>query len=379
MAEFSSPVPAVEPSPCFVLDEQALERNLTLLSQVCSSAGVSLLMALKAFALPSIFPRIATAAQGAAVSSLNELVLARDCFAGNLHAYAPVYRDDEWPVFAAACHRVTFNSLNQFHHFYPKHGDISCGLRINPHFSPVSNALYNPCAPGSRLGLTAAELDSGLPPGVEGLHCHNLCESDAESTAITLQAIEEHFGRFLPDIHWLNLGGGHLLTRAGYDTDRFIRSMQEFRNRHPHIELIIEPGAAFVWDTGTLVATVLDIVINDGIRTAILDTSFATHMPDCLEMPYRPQVEGELSEPSEWGYRLGGCSCLAGDWVGDYYFPSELKIGQRIQFCDMMHYTMVKTNTFNGINLPAIAIRHRDGTLEVLRTFGPESVQSRLP
>jgi len=258
---------------------------------------------------------------------------------------------------------------------------ISCGLRINPHYSPVETDLYNPCVAGSRLGVTAEKLAAagGPPTGIDGLHFHVLCESRPEHLRLALEAVERHFGKWLDEVKWLNLGGGHLMTHADYDCDELIALLREFRARHPHLRLIMEPGSAFTWRTGYLVSTVEDIVENDGVTTAMLDVSFSCHMPDCLEMPYKPAIVG-AHEPAagEKRWRMGGTSCLAGDYYGDWAFDHELRVGERILFEDMIHYTMVKTTMFNGVQHPAIVIAHRDGTTEIVRTFGYEDFKHRM-
>ncbi|MDX9980261.1 MAG: carboxynorspermidine decarboxylase [Lentisphaeria bacterium] len=361
--------PADLPSPCFVLEQAALRRNLAVLARVQREAGVKIILALKGFAMHAAFPEVRRVLPGCTASSLYELRLAHEEFGGEVHAYAPVYPERDFPEYARHCTHLTFNSLAQCERFRDRAPGVSLGLRVNPQYSPVETDLYNPCVPGSRLGIRAELLGDRLPAGVEGLHVHNLCESAAEATARTLLAIEEHFGRFLPDLRWLNLGGGHLMTRAGYDLDGLIAALRAFRQRHPHLEIILEPGSAVAWDTGVLVATVEDVVASGGIHTAILDASFATHMPDCLEMPYRPNVE-DAWEPDGrgWECRLGGCSCLAGDFVAGYAFAQPLRPGDRVVFRDMMHYTMVKTNTFNGIPLPAIGILGEDGGFQLVQT-----------
>jgi carboxynorspermidine decarboxylase len=361
--------PADLPSPCFVLELADLRRNLAVFARVQREAEVKTILALKGFAMHAAFPEVRQVLPGCTASSPYELRLAYEEFAGEVHAYAPVYTDGDFPEFAARCTHLTFNSLAQYERFRDRAPGVSLGLRVNPQYSPVETDLYNPCVPGSRLGIRAELLGDSLPEGVEGLHVHNLCESKAEATARTLLAIEEHFGRFLPGLKWLNLGGGHLMTRKGYDVDGLTAALRAFRERHPHLEIILEPGSAVAWDTGVLVTTVEDIVESGGLRTAILDASFATHMPDCLEMPYRPEVEGAHEPDGQgWECRLGGCSCLAGDYVPGYAFDQPLRVGDRVILRDMMHYTMVKTNTFNGIPLPHIGMLEEDGSFRLVQT-----------
>ncbi len=360
--------PATLPSPCFVLEVADLRRNLAIMERVQREAGVKIILAFKGFAMPAAFPEVRRVLPGCTASSPYELRLAHEEFGGEVHAYAPVYTDRDFPDFARHCTHLTFNSLAQYERFRDRAAGVSLGLRVNPQYSPVETDLYNPCVPGSRLGIRAELLGDRLPRGIEGLHVHNLCESSAEATARTLAAIEEHFGRFLPRLQWLNLGGGHLMTRQGYDVAGLIAALHAFRQRHPHLEIILEPGSAVAWDTGVLVATVEDVVASGGIHTAILDASFATHMPDCLEMPYRPNVEGAWEpDGTGWECRLGGCSCLAGDFVAGYAFAQPLRPGDRVVFRDMMHYTMVKTNTFNGIPLPSIGVLDTEGEFHLIQ------------
>ena len=264
---------------------------------------------------------------------------------------------------------------------------VSCGIRVNPEYSEVEVELYNPCAPGTRFGVTADLLPDRLPEGIEGFHCHCHCESDSYELERTLRHIEKKFGRWFPQLKWLNLGGGHLMTREGYDTAHLVRLLQGLRSRYPHLHIILEPGSAFAWQTGPLVASVVDVVESRGIRTAILDVSFTCHMPDCLEMPYQPRVRGAESLPADTVkyarkedhvYRLGGNSCLSGDYMGSWRFDHELEVGERVLFEDMIHYTIVKTTMFNGIRHPSIAMLHADGTLEVYRTFRYEDYRDRM-
>jgi carboxynorspermidine decarboxylase len=371
--------PHAVPSPCFVLEERALQRNLEVLERVQADSGASIILALKGFAMFSVFPQLRRVLAGTTASSLFEARLGYEEFGPNVHAYAPAYIERDWDELARYCKHITFNSLAQFERYHKRGNGNSFGLRINPEYSPVKTDLYNPCVRGSRFGVRAAQVSSGLPPDVQGLHCHNLCESDSAAVARTLEQIERLFGHLLPAVKWLNLGGGHLMTRRGYDVDHLIAQLTAFRARHPHVDIILEPGSAVAWQTGVLVATVQDVVEADGIRTAILDASFATHMPDCLEMPYRPEIRG-ASMPADGKptYRMGGCSCLAGDMVGDYSFEKPLHIGQRLVFEDMMHYTMVKTNMFNGVNLPTIGIWHENDTFEEVRSFTYQDYRNRL-
>lgn len=368
------------PSPSFVLDVALLERNLAVIDRVRTESGAEVIVALKACATWRIFPLLAAHSDGATASSLAEARLVYEEYGQRAHTYAPVYTEKEFDEIVRYSDYVTFNSLAQYERFGPKAimSGISCGLRVNPGFSPVGTDLYNPCCEGSRLGVPSESLAS-LPAGIEGLHFHALCESGADDLARVLEAFEQRFGRFLPQLKWLNLGGGHLITREGYDIDRLIGLLQGLKQRYPGLRLILEPGSAFTWRTGYLVATVEDIVRNGGTDTAMLNVSFACHMPDCLEMPYKPAILGAHDPaPGEVRWRMGGNSCLAGDFCGDWAFDCQPKVGDRIVFEDMIHYTMVKTTMFNGVSHPAIVLAHPDGTTEVVRSFGYEDYKNRM-
>lgn len=372
------------PSPCYVIDEVRLRRNLQLIDSVQKRAGVKIIMAFKAFALWKVFPIIREYGFTTTASSLSEAKLAVDEMHSLAHTYAPVYTEKELPEILSCSSHITFNSLAQIERFLPvvKKADhpISIGLRINPGYSPVETALYNPCGPGSRLGVTAQNLKGLLPNVVDGLHCHNLCESDSYELEKTIRIIERDFSSQLDAVKWINFGGGHLMTRADYDVEHLIAVLKEFRSRHPHLEVIMEPGSAFAWQTGELVATVEDIVENEGVKTAMLNMSFACHTPDCLEMPYQPDVFGASSH-SEKGlpsYRLGGNSCLSGDYIGDWAFTYPLKVGSRVVFKDMIHYTTVKTLMFNGISHPSLVLWTRDGEAKILREYSYEDYKLRM-
>lgn len=369
------------PSPCYVMDEAAFRRNLALIRSVKERAGVEIIMAFKAFAMWSVFPIVREYITCSTASSLAEARLACEELGSRAHTYAPVYTEREFPAIMQCSSHITFNSLTQFERFYPLTvgHDISCGLRINPECSVVETDLYNPAVPGSRLGVVADRLPDRLPEGIEGLHCHALCESSSYDLERLLAAIEDKFGRYLPHIKWLNLGGGHLMTREGYDTEHLIRLLRAFNARYPHLQLILEPGSAFAWRTGVLVSTVQDVVENGGVRTAMLDVSFACHMPDCLEMPYKPAIVGATDEvPGKPTYRMGGNSCLAGDFYGSWSFDRELKPGDRIVFEDMIHYTMVKTTMFNGVSHPSIGLWTLDNRFRLIREFGYEDYKARM-
>lgn len=371
------------PSPSYVLDERLLDANLALIDRVRRESGAEIIVALKACAMWSIFPELARHSDGATASSAAEARLVLEEFGCMAHTYAPVYTDRNIEEILRCSNHITFNSLAQYERFAPMAilRGISCGLRINPGYSPVETDLYNPCVAGSRLGVTAAQLAAhgGLPAGIEGLHFHVLCESRPEHLRLALEAVERHFGEYLDRVQWLNMGGGHLMTHADYDCDALIALLREFKARHPHLRLILEPGSAFTWRTGYLVSTVEDIVENGGVTTAMLDVSFACHMPDCLEMPYKPAIVG-AHEPAagEKRWRMGGTSCLAGDYCGDWAFDHDLKVGERIVFEDMIHYTMVKTTMFNGVAHPSIVIARRDGRIDLIRAFGYEDFKNRM-
>ena len=371
------------PSPSYVLDERLLDANLALIDRVRRESGAEIIVALKACAMWSIFPELARHSDGATASSAAEARLVLEEFGCMAHTYTPVYTDRNIEEILRCSNHITFNSLAQYERFAPMAilRGISCGLRINPGYSPVETDLYNPCVAGSRLGVTAAQLAAhgGLPRGIEGLHFHVLCESRPEHLRLALEAVERHFGEYLDHVQWLNMGGGHLMTHADYDCDALIALLREFKARHPHLRLILEPGSAFTWRTGYLVSTVEDIVENGGVTTAMLDVSFACHMPDCLEMPYKPAIVG-AHEPAagEKRWRMGGTSCLAGDYCGDWAFDHELKVGERIVFEDMIHYTMVKTTMFNGVAHPSIVIARRDGRIDLIRAFGYEDFKNRM-
>ena len=371
------------PSPCYVLDEELLDRNLAVIDRVRRESGAEIIVALKACAMWSIFPELAAHADGATASSAAEARLVSEEFGSPAHTYAPTYTDRNIDEILRCSSHITFNSLTQYERFGQRAliNGLSCGLRINPAYSPVETDLYNPCVPGSRLGVTAEQLAAcgGLPEGIEGLHFHVLCESRPEHLRLALEAVEERFGACLDRVKWLNMGGGHLMTHADYDCDELIALLRAFKARHPHLRLILEPGSAFTWRTGYLVSTVEDVVVNGDVRTAMLDVSFACHMPDCLEMPYKPAILG-AHEPAdgEKRWRMGGTSCLAGDFYGDWAFDHELQVGERIVFEDMIHYTMVKTTMFNGVQHPSIVIVRRDGRVEVVREFGYEDYKTRM-
>ena len=371
------------PSPCYVMEERLLRRNLSLIKEVKERAGVNIILAFKAFALWKAFPIVREYIPFSTASSKFEAQLAFEEMGSRAHTYSPAYTEADFHAILKYSSHVTFNSLTQFERFYPMvqadGNRVSCGLRINPEYSDVETDLYNPCAPGSRMGVVRDLLGDRLPEGIEGLHFHTLCESDSYDLEKTLKVVEERFGSFLPHIKWLNMGGGHLMTRKGYDTEHLIHLLRSFRSRYPNLEIIMEPGSAFAWQTGFLLTTVVDIVENHGIRTAIIDASFTCHMPDCLEMPYKPVIRGAMEPtPGLPTYRIGGNSCLSGDFMGDWSFERPLQVGDRLIFEDMIHYTIVKTTMFNGIPHPALALWSKDDRLVMYRQFGYEDYKNRM-
>lgn len=370
------------PSPCYVIDEERFRKNLSLIKRVSDESGAEIILAFKGFAMWGVFPIIKEYVSGAAASSADEARLCYEEIGSPAHTYSPVFRDYDFSSVLRYSSHVTFNSLNQYNKYsnilrnYSK--KISAGIRINPEFSEVSHALYNPCSPGSRLGVTAGDLGNDLPQGIDGFHFHILFESDSYALEKVLNIVEVKFGRYFSKIRWINMGGGHLLTKKDYDVDHLIRILRKFREKSG-LHVILEPGSAFAWETGELVSTVEDIVENHGIRTAIMDVSFTAHMPDCLEMPYKPKILG-ATDPVEGKptYRLGGNSCLSGDVMGEWSFETELCPGDRIVFLDMIHYTMVKTTTFNGVHHPSIGIWTTGHNFRLIREFGYEDYKSRL-
>ena len=373
-------------TPIYIIEEEKLRRNLRLISGVARESNVEIILAFKAFALWKTFPIFREYINSTTASSLSEARLALEEFGAKAHTFSPAYTDEEIDEIAQCSSHLTFNSLTQYERYHErvgKTGQVSIGLRVNPEYSEVGTALYNPCAPGTRFGVTCEKLPERLPADIEGFHCHCHCESGADVLERTLVHIEAKFARWFPQLKWLNLGGGHLMTRKDYDVPRLIAILKGLHERYPWLKIILEPGSAFAWQTGPLVSHVVDVVEDKGIRTAILDVSFTCHMPDCLEMPYMPEVRGAEwveggSQPSPFTYRLGGNSCLSGDFLGDWVFGHELQVGEEVVFEDMIHYTTVKTTMFNGITHPAIGMLHTDGRLEVLRRFGYEDYRARM-
>jgi carboxynorspermidine decarboxylase len=370
------------PSPCFVIDEERLRKNMSLIRLVAAESGAEIILAFKGFAMWGVFDILKEYISGAAASSLNEARLCFEEIGSPAHTYSPVYKDNEFDSILKYSSHITFNSLNQYLKYSGRikefHGRISPGLRINPEFSEISHSIYNPCSTGSRLGITAEDLHKGLPEGIEGLHFHVLFESDSFALEKVLKTVETRFGKLFSRIKWINMGGGHLITGNSYDTRHLIKIIRDFRKR-TGLHVILEPGSAFAWETGELAATVEDIVVNQGIATAILDVSFTAHMPDCLEMPYKPKILNAIDRVAgKPTYRLGGNSCLSGDFMGEWSFDNKLEPGDRIIFLDMIHYTMVKTTTFNGVQHPSIGIWTKEGKFRLIREFGYEDYKNRL-
>ncbi len=378
-------------TPYYLVHEALLRRNLQLIRQIANEAGVEFILAFKAFALWKTFPIFREYITHTTASSPGEARLALEEFGSKAHTYSPAYEEDTFDDIVRCSSHVTFNSLSQYVRFRDRIAGAteppSIGLRINPERSEIGTALYDPCAPGSRFGLTVDQLPDQLPADIEGFHCHCHCESGADVTARTVERIMERFGYWLPQLKWLNLGGGHLVTRKGYDVPLLVRTLKNLRAAYPDLQVILEPGSAFAWQTGELVSEVVDIVENKGIKTAILNVSFTCHMPDCLEMPYHPAVRGaetledardEMLEREPNVYRLGGNSCLSGDYMSAWRFDHPLRVGERIVFEDMIHYTTVKTTTFNGIRHPSFCIERLDGRVETLRAFSYADYRDRM-
>lgn len=370
------------PSPAYVLEMAKLRQNLALIADVQRRSGVSIILALKGFAMWKVFPIVAEYLKGATASSLNEARLIFEEMGCLAHTYAPVYLPEEFDEIMRYSSHITFNTINQYSRYRPQLAlaphRISPGIRVNPEFSEVEVDLYNPCAVGSRLGELRSAFKNGLPDGVEGLHFHTLCESSSYDLEKVLNAFEKRFAEFFPQLKWVNFGGGHLMTRKGYDVEHLVQLLTGFHQKY-NLEVILEPGSAIAWETGILKATVLDIIESSGIKTAMTDISFTAHMPDTLEMPYRPRIVG-AADPKDGKptYRVGGASCLAGDYMTAYSFENELQIGDQLIFEDMIHYTMVKTNMFNGVKHPSICILEEDGSLKVVKSFDYNDYRNRL-
>ena len=374
-------------TPMYIVEENLLRANLSLIRDVAQRADVEIILAFKAFALWKTFPIVREYINSTTASSLSEARLAYEEFGAPAHTFSPAYTDSEIGQIAKCSSHLSFNSLSQYERMREKarsaNSQISFGLRVNPEYSEISTLLYNPCAPGTRFGVSADKLPAQLPSDIEGFHCHCHCESGADVFQRTLVHIEEKFAGWFPQLKWINFGGGHLMTRKDYDVELLVALLKDFHKRYPWLKVILEPGSAFAWQTGPLVAQVVDIVEDKGIKTAILDVSFTCHMPDCLEMPYQPDVRGAESVEMERAmekntYRLGGNSCLSGDFMGSWRFDHPLEIGEKLIFEDMIHYTTVKTNMFNGITHPSISMLKSDGKLQKMRVFGYSDYKNRM-
>lgn len=373
--------------PAYVLEEEKLRRNLSLIKGVADEAGIEIILAFKAFALWKTFPIFREYINSTTASSLSEARLAYEEFGAPAHTFSPAYTDLEIEDIARMSSHLTFNSLSQYsrHHTtaMETNSNLKLGVRVNPEYSEVGTDIYNPCAPGTRFGVLASQLPERLPEDISGFHCHCHCESGADVFQRTLVHIEEKFSKWFDQLEWINFGGGHLMTRKDYDIRLLIDILKDFKKRYPNLKVILEPGSAFAWQTGPLVSHVVDVVENKGIKTAILDVSFTCHMPDCLEMPYWPTVRGAETIEGEYGkgeniYRLGGNSCLSGDWMQSWKFDHALQIGETVIFEDMIHYTTVKTCTFNGITHPDICLLKKNGELQVLRHFDYQDYKNRM-
>lgn len=374
-------------TPMYIVEENLLRANLSLIRDVAQRADVEIILAFKAFALWKTFPIVREYINSTTASSLSEARLAYEEFGAPAHTFSPAYTDSEIDQIAKCSSHLSFNSLSQYERMREKarnaNAQLSFGLRVNPEYSEISTLLYNPCAPGTRFGVSADKLPAQLPSDIEGFHCHCHCESGADVFQRTLAHIEEKFAGWFPQLKWINFGGGHIMTRKDYDVELLVALLKDFHKRYPWLKVILEPGSAFAWQTGPLVAQVVDIVEDKGIKTAILDVSFTCHMPDCLEMPYQPDVRGAESVEMERAmekntYRLGGNSCLSGDFMGSWRFDHPLEIGEKLIFEDMIHYTTVKTNMFNGITHPSISMLKSDGKLQKMRVFGYSDYKNRM-
>ena len=366
-------------TPCFIVDEARLQANLTILQSVAKQAGCKILLAQKAFSMFAVYPMIGQALSGTTASGLYEAKLGKEEMGGETHIFSPAYRQDEFAEILTLCDHIVFNSFTQWHTYREQAlaAGRSCGLRINPECSTQEHGIYDPCAPFSRLGIPAAQFQTEDLQGIEGLHFHTLCEQGSDALLQTIQAVEEKFGTYLPRLKWVNFGGGHHITKPGYDIHALVTCVKDFSAKYG-VQVYLEPGEAVALNAGYLVTTVQDIVQN-GMEIAILDASAACHMPDVLEMPYRPPLFGaNKPDGKPYLYRLTGPTCLAGDVIGEYHFDEPLTTGDRLAFEDMAIYTMVKTNTFNGMRLPDIVLRKADGCLQTIAKFGYQDFKTRL-
>jgi carboxynorspermidine decarboxylase len=369
-------------TPAFVLDENRLVNNLQLIDSIRKQAGIEIILALKGFSMWSVFPLIKQYLGGATASSLNEAKLINEYMNCKAHTYCAAYIPGEFNEIVQRSSHLVFNSIGEFERYKSSislHPDVSFGLRVNPGYSEVGTDLYNPVLPGSRLGVSPDWLTNGWPKELEGIHFHSLCENNSLTLEKTLQSFEKLYGHFLPQIKWVNMGGGHLMTHKEYDKDHLINLLIDFKSRH-NVDIILEPGSAIAWQTGYLCSTVLDIVENAGTKTLMMDISFTAHMPDTLEMPYRPAITGasDWDTKNPFSYRIGGMSCLSGDFMFEYSFDREINVGDVLIFEDMMHYTMVKTTTFNGVGHPSIVIQRSTGDFDLIKKFDYMDFKSRL-
>jgi carboxynorspermidine decarboxylase len=368
------------PTPCYLIDAHLLRKNLELINQVKKASKIDILVSFKAFSNWGVFPVFKEYGFGASASSINEARLAFEELGIKAHTYSPAFEEKAIADILKYSSHISFNSLNQLQKYskIASQKGVSIGLRVNPEFSDSPYDIYNPCKPGSRFGMTAEQLGDHLPQGVEGLHFHTLFEANSFSLERVLSVFLIKFGKFLPRLKWVNMGGGHLITKKDYDINHLVKILTDFKDKYG-VEIILEPGSAFTYQTGYLVSTILDIVENNSIKTAILDVSFTCHMPDCLEMPYKPVILGATNEmDGKPTYRMGGNSCLAGDFMGNWSFDKELKPGDKIIFEDMIHYTTVKTTMFNGVNHPSIGIWNEKSGFRLIREFNYQDYKNRL-
>lgn len=379
------------PSPAYIIDEKAFLRNLDLIEHVQRESGAHILLALKGFSMWKTFGMLKGRFIGATASGLYEAKLCREELGNHCHVYSPAYKENEIDEILSLATRISFNSFSQWdlYHKQAMGANVSAGIRVNPGYSPVKTDLYNPSAAGSRLGIPIDTLPEFLLAGMDGIHTHVLCESNSYHLEALLNVIEEKLSKWLPKLKWLNLGGGHLMTHKDYDTAHVIGLIKKWKTKYPNLDIVLEPGSAFAWQTGVLVSNVVDIVNNGGRDIAILDVSFTAHMPDCLEMPYQPEILGAkmvekesknsgTPNASSFRYWMGGNTCLAGDHMGEYAFDRALCIGDKIVFYDMIHYTTVKTHMFNGVPHPTMGMRKVDGSFEEYRVFGYEDYKNRM-
>ena len=370
------------PSPCYIVDERLLKKNLEVLDYVQKESGANIILATKAFSMFSTFPLIGKYLKGVTSSSLFEARLGYEEMGKQVHIFSPAYRQDEFEDIMKYSDHIIFNSFNQWKLYKDrvknyKDKKIQCGIRINPEYSEIETDIYNPCFENSRMGVTLKNFEENDLDGIDGLHFHTMCEQNSDTLARTIKVVDDKFGKYIKNMKWLNFGGGHHITRDDYDLKTLIESVLYMKNKY-NVEIYLEPGEAVALNSGFLVSTVLDIT-NNGMDIAILDTSAACHMPDVLEMPYRPNIIGS-GKPYEYEYtyRFGGPTCLAGDIIGDYSFKEPLKVGDKLIFCDMAIYSMVKNNTFNGINLPSIVKYSEENGVEIIKEFGYEDFKGRL-